>query len=84
MIKTVFVDVSRGDYKIIKEYPYNIQCYVGEYVDFDNFNPYADDFFFKIINIIHLPNEGKKFVEVKHFHTKNIQRKGGNGTIMDN
>jgi hypothetical protein len=77
MIKTTFVDVTKGDYEVIKEYPYNITCSVGEYVDFDNYKPYADDIIFKIINIIHLPNEAKKIVEIKHFHTNKMVRKEG-------
>jgi hypothetical protein len=79
MITTIFVDVTRGTYNIIKEYPYNIQCNVGEYVDFDNFNPYADDYFFEIVNVIHLPNEAKKFVEVKISRSKKIHRDEGYG-----
>lgn len=62
--KTIIFDLTSGGYRKLIEYPYVIDCRVGELIDFTKHTQYDDDLY-KVLQVIHLPNESSKIVEVK-------------------
>ncbi len=79
MITTVFVDITGGKYVEIATFSYNIQGIKKDFLDFSSYNPFSDDDIFEVINIIHLPNEAKKIVEVRQTHTDSFKRERTDG-----
>lgn len=74
MKKTVFIDVTGTKYDEIATYDYDITCNIGEHVDFTEYNPIADQDIFLIQDIIYLPNESKKIIEVRLIQAKGLNR----------
>lgn len=73
-MKTVFIDITKGKYKFVGEFPFDVDCKVDEFVDLTEYNPFSDDDIFKVMNVIHLPNEQKKVVELKLTFTTELKR----------
>lgn len=64
MITTEFLDLNDGN-RLIKRIPYEVSCQRGDYVDFDVYDRHSDYDIYIVKNIIFLPNEAKKIVELK-------------------
>lgn len=74
MKTTVFIDITNGKYNEISNYQFEINCMRGDYVDFSHYEAFGDDDVFEIIDIVYLPNERKKIVEVRQTHTDSFKR----------
>jgi hypothetical protein len=64
MPKTIFYDLSKGGYRKMVEYPYDIECRIGELIDFTQHFHYDDDMY-EVVQVIHLPKESSKIIELK-------------------